>query len=48
MTTYTTWNLMLNGERWAQVTFNSRFDKAHIEACSRHKYNLPGLAAEKA
>lgn len=48
MTTYTTWNLILNRELWAQVTFSDRFDKAHVEACSRQKYNLPKLAAEKA
>lgn len=48
MKTYTTWNLILNGERWAQVTFNSRCSKAHVEACSRHEYNLKDLVAEKA
>jgi len=46
--TYTTWNIMLNGERYAQVTFNKKFSKHHVEACVHHTHNIKELTAEKA
>ena len=45
---YTTWNIMLNGERYVQVTFSKHFSKEHVEACVRQTHNIKDLTAEKA
>lgn len=45
---YTTWDIMLNGEKYSQVTFNKKFSKEHVEACVRQTHNIKDLTAEKA
>lgn len=44
---YFTWNIMLNGERYTQVTFNKKFSKSHVEACVRQTHNIKDLTADK-
>lgn len=45
---YNTWNIMLSGERYVQVTFNKKFSKSHVEACVCQQHNIKDLTAEKA